>query len=1062
MRRYNLLLLIFGCLYWVQTVGQAGFAIKGIVVNEQHKPLSGVSLALLHQGQATLSDVNGSFSLLLLHSRDTLLVTAMSYRRINIPLTDQTACPLTIILHETPAEMREVLINTGYQTVSKERSTGAFTQVSQHVLLEQTGSNILNRLNGTATSVLFDNNPNRPSITVRGVSTINGYKDPLIILDNFPYDGDINNINPNDVQSISILKDAAAASIWGTRAGNGVIVITTKKGSFNKPLQIQFSANLTANTQPNLWYTRPIATSDFIDVEKLLYSQGYYNAAINNVNKPALTPVVELLLKASAGSLSQTDADKAIDALRNNDIRKTYAGNFYQTSINQQYALSFNGGNRDLAYRFSVGYDQNISNTAARYQRFSLKTDNSFRLTDRLQLTTGITYTFEQNQSGKPAYGGMVFNGQTLYPYARFTDTQGNGLSLNVYRKGYTDTAGAGKLLDWLYYPMEDYKHATMQTKTNDLLFNASLQYKIGSGLQLSVQYRHEYQNAGSDNLSDISSFAARDMTNRFSQLNRATGVVKYIVPKGGLLNRSITAINSDNARLQVDYNKTFGSHTISLLGGMEIKSIRTHTDNTQAYGYNPDLLTQSPVDYANPYPNFLTGTNQFIVNNNSMSERLYHFTSVYGNGAYTYRNKYTLSVSARKDESNLFGVSANDKGVPLWSAGLAWQAAKERFFQPVWLSQLTLRATYGFSGNVDPNKSAVTTLNYLSAAPVTGYSFATVSQFANPSLRWEKVAMWNIGLDFTTTFGLGGSIDYYHKRGLDLFGQAPIDYTTGLGTNYLLRNTADMTGKGLDIELNVRPIGHGLTWSSILRFSYNTTRITAYYLASTQGSLYINNGSNVSPIVGKPVYSILSYQWAGLDPNTGNPIGIVAGQPTNDYSAVTGSKTQVSDLVGGSALPVYFGSFSQTIAYKQFSLLINIGYKFAYLFRRESINYASLVSSAYGNADYADRWQHPGDEKHTSVPAFLYPLNNAREQFYANSAILAVKGDHIRLQYITLSYTFTKPLFKKLPACKPELYINAANLGILWRANKYGIDPDYNTTIPSGKTFSTGIRFHL
>jgi TonB-dependent SusC/RagA subfamily outer membrane receptor len=274
--------------------------ITGIVIADSTLvPLAGATITIKGTNTYTMTDNNGRFRLVMPATGRGIVISYIGYQSKQIPLNSIKGNPATIILNKISLEMQEVtIVNTGYQTLPKERATGSFAQVDNATLNQQIGSNILNRLDGITSGVLFQkqNLLGAPSFMVRGLSSINGPKDPLIVLDNFPYDGDINNINPNDVDNVTILKDAAAASIWGTRAGNGVVVITTKKGRLNQPLKIDLNANYTFTGMPDLSYLRTISSSDYIDVEKTLFNNGYYDSYLGDTyNYPALSPVIEIL-----------------------------------------------------------------------------------------------------------------------------------------------------------------------------------------------------------------------------------------------------------------------------------------------------------------------------------------------------------------------------------------------------------------------------------------------------------------------------------------------------------------------------------------------------------------------------------------------------------------------------------------------------------------------------------------------------------------------------------------------------------------------------------------------
>ena len=289
--------------------------IKGKIINEINEPVAGAIITVKRAGksyenstpQPVLSDNNGEFSLTGLFYTDTLIITAEGYETLHEIFSENDRGYLLIELKRKLNAMEEVVINTGFQTIPRERATGSFSTVSKKLLDQQISTDILSRLEAVANSISIDNKTLSGCIMVRGLSTIKGPKAPLIILDNFPYEGDLTNINPNDVENITILKDAAAASIWGAKAGNGVIVITTRKARLHQKFSMELTTNYTILGQPVLYYQPQMCSSEFIDLEKFLFSQRYrfYDTAASA--KPHFSPVYEILFKQRRGLLSSTE-----------------------------------------------------------------------------------------------------------------------------------------------------------------------------------------------------------------------------------------------------------------------------------------------------------------------------------------------------------------------------------------------------------------------------------------------------------------------------------------------------------------------------------------------------------------------------------------------------------------------------------------------------------------------------------------------------------------------------------------------------------------------------------
>ncbi|QNK64829.1 SusC/RagA family TonB-linked outer membrane protein [Pedobacter sp. PAMC26386] len=1047
----------------------AQYKITGKVVSETDaKPLTGVTIRLTLKKTTIHTDGTGSFNLILSTTTDTLEFSHLGYRKKRIAINPNTLATLIVKLELQEQVLEEVnIVSSGYQKLPKERATGSFSYIGQKTFNQQVGTTVLSRLEAVANGLFADRSTmaGDGKLIVRGLSTIRGPQGALIVLDNFPYEGNLDNLNPNDIENITVLKDAAATSIWGARAGNGVIVITTKKGNFNQPLAIDFNVNSTILTKPDLGYLKQITSADFIGVEEYLFAKRKYDDQINSIYKQGLTPIIELLVRKRQGELSESAYNAAKADLSTVSLRDQFSRYLYKQGLNQQYALSFKGGSRDHAWSLSTGYDHNSSVLDEKYNRFNVRFQNTMRPVKNLEIQTGIFYTQSKSGSGRPAYGGNE-PGIALFPYARLADQQGNSLAVMRGRRvGYIDTAGRGRLLDSRYYPLEDYKHVVNTISVSDVVFNAGISYKLMKSLTADLKYQYERQQTGGRNLSDINSYFARNLINTYTQLKPGNEII-YKVPKGGILDLSNNVLQASNLRGQLNYNQQWGKHQLTAIAGAEIKSSKSISDQSRVYGYDDLLLNYGNVDYLTPMPEFLGGGSSYLTDNRNLEENLNRFVSAYANAAYTYNGKYTLSISGRSDASNLFGLTANSRWNPLWSAGASWELSKERFYHFSPVPYLRLRTTYGVSGNIDPAMSAVTTIAYVGNSDYTPSPYAAFRNFRNPDLTWESSAMLNFGLDFRFKGNrINGSLEYFSKRGTNLFGRELLDYTGGIGSE-IVKNAASTKGYGFDVELNSRNIIVGnFSWTSNLNASFYQDKVVQYYLPKQRAGAYLNISPIISGVAGKPVYAIFSYKWAGLDPQNGNPRGYVNGEVSDNYTLLAGTATKFEDLnYHGSALPTFYGSLGNTFTYKDFSLTARLTYKLGYYFRKPSINYGSLFDKNNAHADYGKRWQRPGDELKTSVPSMVYPWNSLRDNFYAGSEVLVDRGDHIRLQYVNLSYQLDHNRLKFLPFKSMSVYVNAANLGLIWTANKEHIDPDYkgDNVLKPAKTFSLGIRANL
>lgn len=1068
---YRLLLLL---LLFVPTAAYLqNTPLTGRVVNTGYQAIKAALITVKETGYTTHTDSSGYFTLPNARTGQTLIVSAVSYDTSYF-LIRSTATPLLIPLTTLEKSLDEVtIVSDGYQDIPRERATGSFVKIDQATLNQQVGTNILSRLNHVTSSLLVNtgksntNPQNTTGITIRGLSTINGPLDPLIVLDGFIYEGNIANINPNDVESISILKDAAAASIWGSRAGNGVIVIQTKRGRKNQKTEVSGMSNVLISQKPALDYLPQVSVQDYIQLEAFLFDKGYFNNILNT-RWQAVTPAVLIFNDRRNGIITAADSMTAIDQLKKQDSREAYLQDFYTYPVTQQYALAMRGGGVNNSFHFSVNYDHTLSERYDKFKKLNLKFDQQVQLAPSLQLTIGALYTNSQSSSGRPAFNSITVGGRQV-PYLQFTNEEGEAIPVALsHNLRYLDTVGAGKLLDWHYYPATNYKHEVQEARLQELFAYAGLRYKILKGLDADLKYQYQHQQTITELHRTPESYSARHQVNLFSELNRSTGVVRYGVPIGGIRTIDVNTRSSYTLRGQLNLNQARGKHAVHAILGGELRESNGNAENNTLFGYYPDPLVHTKVDFANAYRTFITGGAQFIPFSPSVVATTQRFVSAYLNGAYTLLDKYTLSVSARRDAANVFGLSTNDQWNPLWSAGGSWQISREKFYRSQLLPLLKLRVTYGYSGNVDLSRSSIAVGRYFAAGTTTNLPYARVTTLNNPSLRWEKAGQFNMGIDFGFRNNrISGSLEAFRKYGSDLYGSAVYDYTTWGFTPELTRNVAAMQGTGIDLVVHTINIKRMIKWNSSLLASYITNKTTRYDNTTAANIITIvGGGTNITPQVNKPLYAIAAYRWAGLDGN-GNPQGYLQGTPSTNYAAIF-ADAQTKGLESGTiqyigtASPTFFGSVINSFQYKQLSLSINVSFKAGYYFRKPSLSYGNLINTGVGHTEYANRWLAAGDEANTNVPGFIYPNISARDQFYNNSVIHILKGDHLRLEYINLGYTLPvmprfKVLFKEL-----TISLNAANIGLLWRANKYGLDPDYPNALFPTRQLAAGLKFIL
>jgi TonB-linked SusC/RagA family outer membrane protein len=1021
------LYLCFLSLFSVAAFGQ----LRGQVLNDQGVPLSGASLFFNQHTRPT--DKDGRFIFNVLPGNYILRISFIGYR--DTSLTVEVPGNITIRLQAAANDLHEVTVSTGYQEIPRERATGSFVQVERAVLERGVSISILDRLQDNVPGLAFNNRG--AAFSIRGQSTLFSNAEPLIVVDGFPFNQPITDLNPNDVESISVLKDAAAASIWGSKAGNGVVVITTKKGKFNQAAKISGSATVNVGAIPDLDYKGHMSSSHYIDLEKKLFSQGFFTATETSPQHLPLSPVVELLIAARDGKLSAASANAQIDALRGNEVSTEYRKYFYRPSVNQQYAANLSGGNAVQRYYFSAGYDKNLDNLVGNgYDRFTLNGKNTWKWKS-LEFSADLYLAQTTTTRNNP--GGLYWNrGPQLYPYARLAGPNGEALAVTEdYRQSFVTAAQNAGLLDWNYRPLDELHNRDNTGKLFEQRLNTGLKYRLPAGFSAQVRYQYDHSITTGRNLQDLGSYATRNLINRFTQVAGTT--LTRPLPLGGIMDLDNAASVNHDVRGQLNFERDFGKHSLTAIAGYELQTLHLLDDTYRLYGYDSEHALGQAVDNVSifsyyDYPLLATS----IPANLGETDATDHYRSYYANAAYTYDRKLVLSGSARLDQSNLFGVKSNQKGVPLWSAGAAW------IFSP----QLKVRATFGFNGNINKSLSAYTTATYADASgSIALLPYATITNPPNPELRWERVRNTNLAVDFSRG-RLSGTLELFWKQGLDLIGNTAFPPSSGILA--FTGNTANTSGHGIDLQLHSENLKGAVKWSTDLIISWYRDKVTAYSQTASPTDYINSTNSGVFPLVGKPLYALYSYQWAGLDPATGDPQGYLNGAVSKNYTAIMTAATPDNLVYSGPANPTVYGALRNTFGYGHFNLSFTLNYKLGFYFRRNVTGYGNDEGLSTQSGDYARRWQKAGDELITNVPSVPTAPNSARDQFYSRSSANVYKGDHIRWQDLRLAYDLEKVRF----------YAYAANLGLLWRANKAGIDPLAANSPPAPFTLAFGLRF--
>lgn len=1030
--------------------------VKGKIVDSLRNPLTGASIRVLNAdgkrtALQTLTDRDGNFELRNVPEDAVLEITYIGF----VSTTIKAAADVGIaVLKAVQSELEEVevMVNTGYQTLPKERATGAFGYINTEQIERSPAANLLRRLEGMASGLQFvEVDGEQPtSLRVRGLSTIESDATPLIVIDNFPYHGNINNIDPNSIASVTILKDAAAASIWGAKAGNGVIVITTKQEKIEGRVNVQFVSSYGYGAKPDFRFGRNwLDSRTVMGIEKMNFENGKY--VFDNITTNPL--YVDYLNAHDKGEITVDQLRKYEDILMKTDTRVEAMRYLYRPSAEYQQSLSITGNTGRFRFRTTVSYNDMTSNVIGNSSnRLNLGMNTSTRMFGDFTLSWNLNYVQRAGQNNGQDINDLMLVSR-LSPYLRLKNEDGSNSAVPKsginywYTTNFIPTTGS---LDWLYRPMDEIELREANSKDREVRMDVGLNGSLWKGLQVALSYQMLNGNGQRTIHNFKNSYYVRDLANRFKQ---ADGT--FVIPHEGIMQYdrpSESLSHYGRAQLTYSYNSDFGD--VNVLGGMDIRQLvnELHPGNV-LYNYSDEYwVGNNQYNYNEFYTNqYPTGGRARIPRGNALRSYLTNRDlSYYFNVGYDYKGKYLLSNSFRWDASNLFGVKTNQKGVPLWSVGLGWLINEEGFYQSEWVDRLKLRLTYGVAGNINKTISHYPIIQMGSNVNVTTGPIGNLQSIGNPSLRWEKVSSINTGLDGRSDrLGVDFSIDYYMKDGSDLIGADYMDPTLGVSGAYKI-NYADIRTKGIDVGLDGRwSLSKSFSVGNKLNVSWASNSVTSYATNPNASMAEFLQSMAPPPIVGRSRDAVYAIPYEGLNPNNGLPLIYIDGEISDRYFSYQNYFEKGEGLVdAGSSVPELFGSVMPSLEYKGFRLSALFMYSGKYVFRRGSMLPLGEELERY-HTDYHLRWNQPGDELWTNVARKIGSEESDQEIRAANSIYwygtsLITAGDHIRLQDVSVSYRLPIPRGWQGTIKGVDVSAYCRNLGVVWRKNKVGLDPNF------------------
>lgn len=856
--------------------------VQGVVISsEDNLPLIGASVYVTAEdlkkagsAQTTMgviTDVDGQFSIAIPAGITRFFCSYVGYDVLEVKLVPGKE-HYEITLHAS-SQMLDAVVVTGYQTVERRKLTAAVSKldISDETIgaVKSIDQALAGQIAGLSVSPT-SGAPGAPAkIRIRGTASLNGTQDPLWVLDGIPLEGtdvpepdelnDITNmkqssiagLNPADIENITILKDAAATAIYGARAANGVIVITTKKGKVGKPV-ISFSSRFTYTPTLSLDRLNLLNSAEKVGLEMDMirnnYSPDNHKGGVYNI----LSNYNELSAFQNGGwDALSSDTQAAINRLKS--VNTNWGDILFRDAFSQEYNLSLSGGTERVTYYTSFGYykeDGNVDGVGM--DRFNLVGKTSYKVNSILKVGASMFANRRKNTNYlTDAYGmsNPVFYSRKANPYFELYDKNGN------YNYDYDIQNNTDKDLGFNIF--EERQNTSNESVVNSFssIFDAELRFN--DKWKLTSQFGYQLEKTSREEIADWESYAMRYYY-KLSEYSQG-GETKHFLPEGGMQKSYENSNSQITWKAMGEYRDSFNDiHELEVMAGTELRKTWYETLFSAGYGFDRKTLTTKPVIF--PNESYATS---FPLHQTTYKENAY--VSFYSTASYSLLNRYTVGGSIRFDGSDLFGVDKKYRYLPLYSVSALWRLSQEPFMQQAkWVDNLVFRASYGLQGNIDKNTSPFLLGTYRSESILPGVSedVIIINSAPNKKLRWEKTQSVNAGFDFSVlNQAINLSVDYYYRKGTDLIALRMLPLETGFTSMNV--NWASMENKGVEISLSTRNITtKNFSWYTNFNFAYNGNKVLQENIPEQQ---------TTPGREGYPVGAIFALKTAGVNKETGN-----------------------------------------------------------------------------------------------------------------------------------------------------------------------------------------------
>lgn len=1004
-KKFTLLLV---SLFLFMGGAMAQMKVNGSIVSQSDgQPIIGATIMVSGTQIGTTSDLDGQFSLTVPEGKSTLKISYVGMETLEVSARPNMKIALT-----GGGNSLDEIIVTGYGVTRKAAFTGAATSVDTKTIANKTDANPIKALDGAVPGLhltMESGQPGAPAtIFIRGRNSLNSSTQPLYVVDGVPYTSDVVGIrsdegqeisplaslNANDIESVTVLKDATATSIYGARAANGVIAITTKKGKSGKT-KVSFNAKVGWQMMPAYKHFKygPVSADK--------YQELWNEAFANEVKDYGEYGAVSYYMDNDLGKTAPYTAEDYKDFLIWGTEMYTIDGQttdwmkeVTRNGFTQEYCVDVQGGSSDpygIKYFLSAGYLNDkaivIGKDMKRYSfRFNL--DHSISKILKYGFNTNVVYS----ETNMGAGGGY------------FTDPITQAMMQSPLSPVRTEE---GK---WNMETINGYNPVAIRSEEGDQSLAKQYRILLSPYFTLNLTPNLFWTTRAGADIMIVDEF----------------GFLSFLQPQGkdyrGMGENSNTTRTLMSITNTLNYIKTFNNlHNLNVMLGQEAQ----YTYYKRAYlaGSNYPVEDKPSVDNA-----AVPGSASTYINRNALA-------SWFGNAEYNYNNKYYLSGSLRFDGSSRFG--SNNRWGTFWSMGAKYRISAEDFMESTrsWLNNLTFRISYGTSGNSEVGGS------WFASQDLFGFSYnysgipgSGHDQFGNPDLKWERTGKFNLGFDFSFLNRFNIEFDYYNHRTKDMVFAVPTSFVTGLSEYY--KNIGELSNKGIELTLGAKIIdSKDFKWDASLTLSHNKNKVVKL---STDEPI---EGVYQITEVGRPIYQFKMKEYAGVDPETGDALWYL----NEEGDETTTNYNKAAKRYLGDANPSVEGSLTNNLTWKGFDFSLQLNYSFGRKIYGNNLRYDEHIGASFGGNFseyvYENRWQNPGDI--TDVPRIngSYALDEA---CYANShsSRFLMNGNYVKLRNITLGYTFPAELTRSFYVNSLRVYVQTDNL-YTWGAKNYrGFDP--------------------